>query len=198
MKGKLFVVSGPSGVGKNTILNRIVSESENVRYSISATSRAIRPGETDGQSYYFVSRERFEQMIADGELLEYAQYVGNYYGTPITPILNALDNGVDVVMDVEVVGAKNIKKAFPGAVLCFVTASSMDLVRSRLLARGDVEPEAMEQRIERAKWEFTQAGCYDYLILNDDLEQAVSELKAIMKAEKCKMMDRIHLLKEEQ
>ena len=97
MKGKLFIVSGPSGVGKNTILNRIVQEQEHVQYSISATSRAIRPGEKDGVNYYFVTRSRFEQMIAEGELLEYAEYVGNYYGTPLAPILEATERGIDVV-----------------------------------------------------------------------------------------------------
>ena len=105
MKGKLFVVSGPSGVGKNTLLNAVIDRSENVRYSVSATSRPIRPGEVDGKSYYFVSRERFEALIADDALLEYAEYVGNYYGTPLAPIREAIANGIDVVMDVEVVGA---------------------------------------------------------------------------------------------
>ena len=113
MKGKLFVVSGPSGVGKNTLLNAVIDRSENVRYSVSATSRPIRPGEVDGKSYYFVSRERFEALIADDALLEYAQYVGNYYGTPLAPIREAIANGIDVVMDVEVVGALKIKKRLP-------------------------------------------------------------------------------------
>ena len=100
MKGKLFVVSGPSGVGKNTLLNAVIDRRENVRYSVSATSRPIRPGEVDGKSYYFVSRERFEALIADDALLEYAEYVGNYYGTPLAPIREAIANGIDVVMDV--------------------------------------------------------------------------------------------------
>ena len=197
MKGKLFVISGPSGVGKNTILNRVVLESEHVRYSVSATSRPMRPGEIDGKSYYFVTRERFEQMIAAGELLEHAEYVGNYYGTPRAPIREAMAQGMDVVMDVEVIGAKKIKARVPEAVLVFVATSSMEMVRQRLEKRGDVSPKAMEERLERATWEYSQAGSYDYIVLNDDVDQAVQELQAIMLAEKCKTMDRIHLLKEE-
>ena len=109
MKGKLFAISGPSGVGKNTVLNSVVQQRERVQYSISATSRPMRPGEVDGKSYYFVSRTRFEELIANDALLEYAEYVGNYYGTPLQPIREAIENGVDVVMDVEVVGALKIK-----------------------------------------------------------------------------------------
>ncbi len=197
MKGKLFVISGPSGVGKNTILNRVVLESEHVRYSVSATSRAPRPGEKPGSSYFFVSRARFEEMIAQDELLEYAEYVGNYYGTPLAPIREAMAQGMDVVMDVEVIGAKKIKARVPEAVLVFVATSSMEMVRQRLEKRGDVSPKAMEERLERATWEYSQAGSYDYIVLNDDVDQAVQELQAIMLAEKCKTMDRIHLLKEE-
>ena len=172
MKGKLFVVSGPSGVGKNTLLNAVIDRSENVRYSVSATSRPIRPGEVDGKSYYFVSRERFEALIADDALLEYAEYVGNYYGTPLAPIREAIANGIDVVMDVEVVGALKIKKRLPEeAVLVFVTAPSFDVIRKRLVHRGDVAPGLMEERLERARWECSQAEQYDYIVINDDLQR---------------------------
>ena len=170
MKGKLFAISGPSGVGKNSVLNRVMQLRDRVQYSVSATSRPMRPGEIDGKSYYFVTREQFEQMIAAGELLEHAEYVGNYYGTPLKPIQAALAAGTDVVMDVDVVGALNIKKRLP---------------------------EAVEKRMERAKWEYSQAGQYDYLVVNDTVEHAAQELLAIMTAEKCKMMDRIHCIKEE-
>ena len=198
MRGKLFVVSGPSGVGKNTLLNAVVARSEHVRYSISATSRAMRPGEVDGKSYYFVTREQFEKLIADDALLEYAEYVGNYYGTPLQPIREAIENGVDVVMDVEVVGALKIKKRLPDdAVLVFVTAPSFDVIRKRLVHRGDVAPGLMEERLERARWECSQAVNYDYIVVNDDLTRASEELRAIMLAEKCKTMERIHLIKEE-
>ena len=179
MKGKLFAISGPSGVGKNSVLNRVMQLRDRVQYSVSATSRPMRPGEIDGKSYYFVTREQFEQMIAAGELLEHAEYVGNYYGTPLKPIQAALAAGTDVVMDVDVVGALNIKKRLPEAVLVFMAAPSM------------------EKRMSRAKWEYSQAGQYDYLVVNDTVEHAAQELLAIMTAEKCKMMDRIHCIKEE-
>ena len=197
MKGKLFAISGPSGVGKNSVLSRVMQLRDRVQYSISATSRPMRPGEIDGKSYYFVTRAQFEQMIAAGELLEHAEYVGNYYGTPLKPILTALEAGTDVVMDVDVVGALNIKKRLPEAVLVFLTAPSMAEIRRRLQNRGDVPPELMEKRMERAKWEYSQAGQYDYLVVNDTVEHAAQELLAIMTAEKCKMMDRIHCIKEE-
>ena len=151
MRGKLFVVSGPSGVGKNTLLNAVVARSVHVRYSISATSRAMRPGEVDGKSYYFVTREQFEKLIADDALLEYAEYVGNYYGTPLQPIREAIEAGTDIVMDVDVVGALKIKKRLPGAVLVFIAAPSFDALRQRLVHRGDVSPEAMAERLERAR-----------------------------------------------
>ena len=157
----------------------------------------MRPGEIDGKSYYFVTRAQFEQMIAAGELLEHAEYVGNYYGTPLKPIQAALESGTDVVMDVDVVGALNIKKRLPEAVLVFLTAPSLEEIRRRLEKRGDVAPELMEKRMERAKWEYSQAGQYDYLVVNDTVEHAAQELLAIMTAEKCKMMDRIHCIKEE-
>ena len=197
MKGKLFAISGPSGVGKNSVLNRVMQLRDRVQYSISATSRPMRPGEIDGKSYYFVTREQFEQMIAAGELLEHAEYVGNYYGTPLKPIQAALAAGTDVVMDVDVVGALNIKKRLPEAVLVFMAAPSMAEIRRRLASRGDVSPELMEKRMDRAKWEYSQAGQYDYLVVNDTVEHAAQELLAIMTAEKCKMMDRIHCIKEE-
>ena len=197
MKGKLFVVSGPSGVGKNTLLNEIIDTCEKVQYSVSATSRPIRPGEVDGKSYFFVSREKFETLIAQDALLEYAEYVGNYYGTPLAPIREAIENGIDVVMDVEVVGALKIRKRLPDAVLVFVTAPSFDVIRKRLVHRGDVAPGLMEERLERAKWECEQAVHYDYIVVNDDLKHASAELRAIMLAEKCKTMERIHLIKEE-
>ena len=197
MKGKLFAVSGPSGVGKNTVLNRVIQLRENVQYSVSATSRAMRPGEIDGKSYYFVTREAFEKMIAGGELLEHAEYVGNYYGTPVKPIRAAMDAGIDVVMDVDVVGALNIKERLPETVLVFLTAPSMQEIRRRLQSRGDVDPQALEGRMERAKWECEQAERYEYLVVNDTVEHAAAELNAIMTAEKCRMMDRIHCIKEE-
>lgn len=192
MKGKLFIISGPSGVGKNTLLNRIVLEQKTVQYSVSATSRPMRPGEKDGVSYYFVTREQFEKMIADGELLEYAQYVGNYYGTPIAPILEATQNGIDVVMDLDVVGALKVRERVPSAVLIFINAPSFAEIERRLTLRGDVAPEIMNERLEHAKWECSQAVKYDYVVLNDNLDSAVHKIQEIMSVEKSKNMEHIH------
>jgi guanylate kinase len=197
LKGKLFVISGPSGVGKNTILNEIVSTQPNVQYSVSATSRPMRPGEVEGKSYYFMDRAQFESLIAQDELLEYAEYVGNYYGTPATPIRKAVGAGIDIVMDVDVVGALKIKKRVPDAVLIFMAATSLEVIRQRLLRRGDVRPDVMENRLERARWEYEQARHYDYIVLNDEVAHATGEVLAIMTAEKCKTMERIHLIEEE-
>ena len=192
MRGKLFVVSGPSGVGKNTLLNAVVARSEHVRYSISATSRAMRPGEVDGKSYYFVTREQFEKLIADDALLEYAEYVGNYYGTPLQPIREAVEAGTDILMDVDVVGALKIKKRVPSAVLIFITAPSFEEIRSRLVHRGDVAPEIMAERLEHAKWEYAQAYQYDYTVMNDTVDHAVARIGEIMTAAKQEKMDPVH------
>ena len=197
-RGILLVVSGPSGVGKGTVISKLFEMDENLYFSVSATTRKPRPGETDGVSYNFKTREQFEEEIDNGEMLEYAMYGGNYYGTPLQPIREAIENGVDVVMDVEVVGALKIKKRLPDdAVLVFVTAPSFDVIRKRLVHRGDVAPGLMEERLERARWECSQAVNYDYIVVNDDLTRASEELRAIMLAEKCKTMERIHLIKEE-
>lgn len=185
-EGKTVCDLRPLRRRKNSVLNRVMQLRDRVQYSVSATSRPMRPGEIDGKSYYFVTREQFEQMIAAGELLEHAEYVGNYYGTPLKPIQAALAAGTDVVMDVDVVGALNIKKRLPEAVLVFMAAPSMAEIRRRLASRGDVSPELMEKRMSRAKWEYSQAGQYDYLVVNDTVEHAAQELLAIMTAEKCK------------
>ena len=197
MAGALFVISGPAGAGKGTLLGRAVEQMPRSWVSISATTRAPRGSEQDGVEYFFLSREEFEQRIAEDGFIEYALVHGNYYGTPLAPIREALEAGTDVVMDVDVVGALNIKKRLPEAVLVFLTAPSLAEIRRRLEKRGDVSPEAMEKRMERAKWEYSQAYQYDYLVVNDTVGHAAAELLAIMTAEKCKMMDRIHCIKEE-
>ena len=182
MKGKLFVVSGPSGVGKNTLLNAVIDRSENVRYSVSATSRPIRPGEVDGKSYYFVSRERFEALIADDALLEYAEYVGNYYGTPKEYVFSNLKAGKDVLLEIEIQGALKIKKKFPEAVLIFVTPPSAGELRNRLAGRGTETPEKIAARLSRAAEESKQMDDYDFILVNDEVDRCVEEMHALIQA----------------
>ena len=197
MSGDLIVLSGPSGVGKSTVVKRLMEKMENLRFSVSATTRSIRPGETDGINYYFVSKERFEKMISDGDLLEYTNYVGNYYGTPEKPLDDMLSNGYDILLDIEVEGALNVKKRRPDAITIFVAAPSFSVIQERLEGRGDTAPEMISQRLDRAKWEYSMAPNYEYLVVNDSVEKCAEEILGIITAKKCLMDRRIRYIKEE-
>ena len=194
MSGKLIVISGPSGVGKSTVLKRVMEQTPNLHFSVSATTRPMRPGEVDGLNYFFVSREAFQQMISDGALLEYAEYVGNYYGTPEAPLDEALADGRDILLDIEVQGALNVKRRRPDAVLIFMLAPSFQDIEKRLTGRGDTAPDLVRGRLERARWEYTQAANYDYLVINDDVDKAAKEIISILTAEKCKTAERVQFL----
>ena len=197
MNGKLIVISGASGCGKSTVLKEVMSRLPNLHFSVSATTRAQRSGEVDGVNYYFVDHEKFRSMIDRQELLEYAEYVGNYYGTPEAPLNQALADGNDIILDIEVQGALNVRKRRPDAILIYMMAPSFEELKRRLYGRGDTAPEVVEERLNRAKWEFSQAPQYDYLVINDRIENAVNEIISIITAQKCKMDCRIHVLKEE-
>ena len=197
-KGKTFIVSGPSGVGKSTVINQVMKQYPNLKFSVSATTRPQRPTEVHGVNYYFMNREMFEQMILEEKLLEYTEYVGNYYGTPEQPVDQLLAEGYDILLDVEPVGALNVKRRRPDAVLIFMLAPSFSILEKRLSGRGDTAPELVRNRLDRARWEYTQANQYDYLVVNDDVNKAVGEICSIITAEKCKTKERNHyLLKED-
>ena len=184
--GILLCVSGPSGVGKGTVIRRLRELRPGLIHSVSATTRAMRPGEIDGVSYHFVSRERFEQMIASGEVLEHDEYCGNYYGTPLTPLMEALSSGADVVMDVTVPGSLSVIDRMPEAVSIFLLPPSFSELRRRLENRGTERPEEMARRLDKARYEIRKASLFDYVVMNDSVERAAELVLAISEAERCR------------
>ena len=173
---KIFVFSGASGVGKSSALKRVMEAREDLRFSVSATTRKPRPGEEDGVHYFFVTKERFEQMIEDREMLEYDAHHENLYGTPRNQILGEKH----VVLDIEPNGAFQVKRNYPDAALIFVTPPSLEELERRLRGRGDTPEEQIEVRMARAKWEIAQSDHYDYVVLNDDLDRCVAEILDII------------------
>ena len=194
-KGKLIVISGPSGAGKSTVLFKAIEGRKDICFSTSVTTRKARPGELDGREYFFIKQERFKEMIENDELLEYAVYVENYYGTPRAYVENKMDAGFNVVLDIEVQGARQVNAKMPEAVKIFIIPPSIDELASRLRGRGTDSEEAIQGRLARARQEYAEADFYDYIIVNDDVETAAAELNAIMLAEHCKSPNRIHYLK---
>ena len=182
-KGRLFVISGASGVGKSTVLTQVMQQRQDVRFSVSATTRAPRPGETDGVNYYFVSREEFEKMIAEDAFLEYDSHMANYYGTPTAQMEEKLLCG-HVILDVEPVGAANVRKKRKDATLIFIAPPSMEELERRLRSRGDTPEEQIQMRLERARWEMDQSRWYDYIVTNDQVDACADEILRII-AEKC-------------
>ena len=176
---KIFVFSGASGVGKSSALKRVMEARDDLRFSVSATTRAPRPGEVDGVHYFFVTREQFEQMIEDRELLEYDAHHENLYGTPMAQ----LKGEKHVVLDIEPNGAFQVKRNYPGAALICVTPPSLEELERRLRGRGDTDEEQIQIRMARAKWEIAQSDHYDYVVLNDDLDRCVAEILDIINYE---------------
>ena len=178
-KGRLFVISGASGVGKSTVLKRVMEERKDLTLSVSATTRAPRPGEVDGESYYFVTKEQFEAMIARGEFLEYDAHMANYYGTPAAQAEEKMKKG-SVILDIEPNGAFNVRKAMPDAVLIFIAPPSLEELQRRLASRGDTSVEQIKLRIERSAWEMEQSKKYDYVVINDQVETCAEEILKII------------------
>ena len=178
-KGKLFVFSGASGVGKSTVLARVMAERADLKFSVSATTRAPRPGEVDGESYYFVTKEQFEEMIARGEFLEYDAHMANYYGTPENQLNEKLKTG-SVILDIEPVGAFNVRAKRADAVLIFVAPPSLEELERRLRSRGDTSEEQMQLRLERARWEMEQSKKYDHIVINDQVQTCADKILHII------------------
>ena len=178
----MIVISGFSGAGKGTLMKRLVEEYDRYALSISATTRKPRPGEKDGREYFFLSKEQFEQKIADSALIEYAQYCDNYYGTPREYVEKELSKGRDVILEIEIQGALKIRKQYPNALLLFVSAPSAKELRRRLSGRGTETQDVIDQRLRRAAQEAEGIEEYDYLVINDDLETCVRQLHEIIDA----------------
>lgn len=195
-KGILIVVSAPAGCGKDTILEQALKKNGNLFYSVSATSRAPRPGEVDGVSYHFKTREEFEEMIKNGELLEYTEYVGNYYGTPKKAVSDMLEAGKDVILKIEIEGAANVKKIFPDCTMVFILPPSMAELDRRLHKRGTETEDVIKVRLETARKELAYAENYDFLVTNAALEDAVDDFLAVVRAQKNRKENRPDAVKE--
>lgn len=192
-RGLLVVISGPSGVGKGTVRKALFNmPKHNLTYSVSMTTRSKRPGEVDGTDYYFVSREEFEEKIQEGKFLEYAEFVGNYYGTPLDKVNEQLDRGNEVVLEIEVDGAQQVKHKMPDCVMIFLVPPGKQALYDRLHQRGTESEEVISQRIEKANREFKKAYLYDYIVVNDEVNNAADRIMAIIRAEHAKTERTIH------
>lgn len=190
IKGKLFVISGPSGTGKGTICKEILDGRANIKLSVSMTTRNPRDGEIDKVHYHFTDHDNFKKLIEEDGFLEYANVYGNYYGTPKKQVMEWLENGIDVILEIDVQGALQVKKTYRDGVMIFVLPPSIEELKNRIAGRGSETEESMSRRLGAAVKEISMAGEYDYMVMNDDLQQAVEKVKSIIIAEQCKMNDK--------
>ena len=195
-QGRLIVISGPSGVGKGTVVKALMERDPKVHVSVSATTRPMRLNEVEGVHYYFISHEKFEEMIAQDLFLEHAQYVGNRYGTPEEPVDRMLEQGYDVILEIEVQGGLQVMQRRPDAISVFIAAPSFEILGARLRGRGDTDEEKVLMRLQQARMEYLVAPQYQFIVVNDRLEDAVSDVQAILRAEGLKTEHQQHLLKE--
>lgn len=193
-RGTLVVVSGFSGAGKGTVLAQVLARRPDLYFSVSFTTRAPREGEQDGVNYHFVTREEFQARIGRGEFLEYAEYVGNYYGTSMQVIREKLERGIDVVLEIEIQGAAKVREKLPEAVSLFLVPPSFEELSRRLHARGTDSEEKIQQRLATAREEAKEIVNYDYIVVNDTVDHAVEEILAILTAESCRKERRLYLM----
>lgn len=194
-KGKTFIICGPSGVGKGTVVAKLLASDPTLYFSVSATTREPRPGEVDGKHYHFLSREQFEKWIQEDAFLEHAEYVGNCYGTPKQYIDKAMNQGRDVILDIEIQGVEQVHQKRPDAVRIYVAPPSWEELERRLIGRGTEDMEKVKSRLARGKEEFLAAKDFDYFVINDTVDRAVEEITAIMCAEHCKPAERVEMIR---
>lgn len=193
-KGTFFVLSGPSGSGKGTVLKEVLRKSDRIVYSVSATSRSPRAGEVDGINYYFKSREEFETLIKTDAFIEYTETYGNYYGTLKSEVEKAIENGKNIILEIDPVGARNVRAHYPDAVLMFLVAPDLEVLSSRLSGRGSESAETFKIRHDAALSEMENATLYDYVVVNDFVERAADDILAIIRAENLRTKNSIEIL----
>lgn len=189
-RGTLIVISAPSGAGKGTVISNLLEKENNLWLSVSATSRAPRTNDIEGETYYFYSKEEFENKIKEGYFLEYAEYAGNYYGTPKKIIEEKLNEGIDVILEIEIQGAMQIKNLIPESIFIFIMPPTLEALKRRLVGRNTDSKEKIIERFKIAYKEINEVSKYNYVVVNDEVDNAVRKIQAIIKAEKCRV-DRI-------
>lgn len=185
-KGRVYIISGPSGTGKDTLMKKLFEKLPELAFSISSITRPIRSDEVPGEKYNFISHEQFEKMLAEDEFLEHNLYVGNYYGTPKTPVINCIEKGQDILIEVDVNGAAQIREKMPDVVTIFILPPSLEELKRRLTSRGTDSPEVIEKRLNEALREIEGSVDYDFVVVNDRLEKAVDDFINILSVDKCK------------
>ncbi len=193
-RGKTFIICGPSGVGKGTVVARLLAEDPSLYFSVSATTRAPRPGEEDGKHYHFLSREQFQKWIDEDAFLEHAEFVSNRYGTPKFYVDQAMEQGRDVILDIEIQGAEQVHAKRPEAVRIYIAPPSWEELEHRLIGRGTEDADKVRSRLARGREEFASAKDFDYFVINDTVDQAVAEIRAILCAEHCRPDERLAMI----